>query len=326
MLLRDENYLLSLLGRERLSIPEAFGFNADRVLITGAGGSIGSAIARRLAGKVSFLGCIGHSEAPIFKLKQDLDQHPNVQFWVRDIGHEPEEFIKRLNPDLIIHAAAHKHVGLMEDSPEQAFLNNTQATIKLATAAYAGGVKKFVFISTDKAANPTSVMGASKRLAEAWCLSRAPYASVCRFGNVAGSSGSLIEIVHERLAAGKDLVLTHEEMTRYFITPDEAVDLVMAASCAPGLYTLDMGDPVKILDIMTRMANRAGRISRITISQPGSGEKLEETLFNRGEVSTVCENSALLKVKTVIDARKVAQALFDTERDPAQIVKFARAV
>lgn len=302
--------LYALLNRSRLRIPEADAFAGQRIVVTGAGGSIGSAIVRRLAGKVEALWCLGHSESPIFKLKQEFDQFPNVQFAICDVGHHPGTFLRRIQPDTVIHAAAHKHVGLMESAPDQAFRNNTEATIRLAYAAYAAGVQRFVFISTDKAAKPTSVMGASKRLAEAWLLTRAPFASVCRFGNVAGSSGSLIEIVYERLKAGQNLELTNPGMYRWFITPEEAVDLALAASCRPGLYTLDMGKPVKIQDIMERMMVQLDMQQIIIYTRPGSGEKLDEDLLNPDETA-VSFNAAsdLIFVKNRLNLSRVDEAL-----------------
>lgn len=301
--------LLALLGREALKIPEAQAFTGCRVVVTGAGGSIGSAIVKRLAGQVSFVGMIGHSEAPIFKLNLDLAGRQGIDFEICDAGRDPEKWLDRWQPDVIIHAAAHKHVGLMERSTSAAFMNNTCNTMRIAGAAFAAGVKRFVFISTDKAARPTTVMGASKRLAEAWCLTRAPFASVCRFGNVAGSSGSLIELVQNKIRAGQDLTLTDEGMKRYFITPDEAVDLALAASIKPGLYTLDMGKPIAIRDIMDRMMTQMGKRVGINVTNPVSGEKTDEDLFNPGE-TPYSKNPAsdLIYVQTDLSTRLVGLA------------------
>lgn len=301
--------LLGLLGREALQIPEISNFEGQRVVVTGAGGSIGSAIVKRLAGKIDFVGMIGHSEAPIFKLNLELAGCQGIDFEICDATTHPHEWLEKWQPDVVIHAAAHKHVGLMEHSPQAAFMNNTAGTMRIAGASFAAGVKRFVFISTDKAARPTSVMGASKRLAEAWCLTRAPFASVCRFGNVAGSSGSLIEIVRDKILAGQDLSLTSEDMQRYFITPDEAVDLALASSIRPGLYTLDMGKQIRIRDIMERMMAQMGKTVGINVTNPVSGEKLDEDMFNPGE-TPYSKNSAsdLIYVQADLNTRMVALA------------------
>lgn len=312
--MKPELDLLKLLGRDALAIPEANRFNyRQRVVITGAGGSIGSALVKKLVGKVDFLGLMGHSEAPIFELKQKYGYSDTLDYEVRDAGFHPWDWIGRWQPDLIIHTAAHKHVGLMESQPWEAFRNNTESTGRIASAALRLGVKQLTFMSTDKAVKPTSVMGASKRMAEAWLLTHsAQISSVCRCGNVAGSSGSLIELVKEQILKGEEVTLRGEKMSRYFVTPDEVATFVLAASVAPGLYTLNMGAPRYIKDIITGIAEQLGRPDYpIQISEPGSGEKNDEDLFNPNEHHFKPSSTALTRIDPKLDVCAVDEAFAD---------------
>lgn len=280
-------------------------FACKKVLITGAGGTIGSAIARRLAkSQVAFLGLVGHSELPIFRLKNELAGSNRPQLVsVTDVG-SPEmgDVLNRWQPDIIIHAAAHKHVGLMELQPQAAFTNNTLATQNLANwAKVLVGEPEIIFISTDKAARPTSNMGASKRLAEAWLLTHYPKIKVCRFGNVLGSSGSLIEIAAKKIAEGSPLSITDASMKRYFITPDEAVGLVLQSAAfdeikTPGLFSIRMGDEVKILDVIERLAKEIGKPVNYEYIHAGAGEKLSEDLLNPGETETSTPHEGIVRI------------------------------
>lgn len=295
--------LLELLGRKSLTLPTIeLPRGVERVVVTGAGGSIGSAVVKHLIDKVEFIGLIGHSEAPIFRLYHEISERNKgtvVATKIISVGDSPELWIQEWEPDLIIHCAAYKHVGLMDSQPEAALVNNTWNTIHFARKAYFFGVPHFVFISTDKAVNPTTVMGASKRLAEAFLLSRAPYATVCRFGNVVGSSGSVVEIVYNKLLAGEPVDLTSPTMSRYFITPDEAVGLILASvSRGPGLYTLDMKSPVLIKDIIERIGQQMGRVPKIDITSPIGNEKEIEQMFNAFEHPKVLDNTDLIEVAT----------------------------
>lgn len=326
--------LLNLLEREPLRLPDRdFPSTIKRVVVTGAGGSIGSAIVKRLLGTVEFIGLVGHSEAPIFRLQQDIADNlgeTQVDTRIVSVGNHPEQWIDTWEPDLIIHAAAHKHVGLMASQPEAALSNNTMNTITLANAAYAMGVPKFVFISTDKAADPTTVMGASKRLAEAYLLSRAPYASVCRFGNVIGSSGSVVEIFYERLSKGQPVNLTSPGMKRYFITPDEAVSLTLASVLEPGLYSLDMGPQVLISDIIDRLGKQLGVIPQVNITNPVAGEKEDEQLFNEGEKAERIfwdfHPTDLLSISTNLNPYRVNKVLAAIQAGKLDIIDGARGL
>lgn len=317
--------LLGLLGRPRLQIPEAEQFQASCVVITGAGGSIGSAIAARLVGKVKRLVLMGHSEDPIFRLKQKYEKFGDaVQYVVCDVGNDPGSWLHTWSPDLVIHAAAHKHVGLMEQSPAEAFRNNTQATMDIAYSLALYKNTRMVFVSTDKAVRPTSVMGASKRLAEAYLLSCCENVSVCRFGNVIGSSGSLVEIVRDKLLADQPVTLTDPLMKRFFIVPEEAVDLVLAASNKPGLYTLEMGEPVLIKELILRVRDQLHKDSvEINIGKPLSGEKFDEDLYGANETTTKAFESSLLKISYVLDSDTVVGAINDAGRNPQSIVECA---
>jgi FlaA1/EpsC-like NDP-sugar epimerase len=301
--------LLDLLNRPRLHIPEAAHFHGRRVAITGAGGSIGSALAERLVGQVEFLGLLNIAEAPLFKLKQRLGGQA-VGFRVCDVGRNPGEWLSEWGIDTVLHAAAHKHVGLMESQPDEAFRNNTQTTMRLATAAESVGAR-MVLISTDKAANPTCVMGASKRLAEAWLLTHHENFGVCRFGNVIGSSGSVVEIVHDNLLAGDPVTLTSTDMKRFFITPNEAVDLVLAtAGECGGLYTLNMGEQVSVELIIRRVAQQMGKpLELLMLGQPTSGEKEVEDLLNPGETAEAYEGSALMYIDWSLSQQIINEAL-----------------
>lgn len=275
-----------------------------RVLVTGAGGSIGGALVRRLyAGGAEFVGCMGHSEAAIFALKNSLPEHPSrLGFEIADVSDwsAMRRLINVWGPDLIFHAAAHKHVGLMQGNPREALRNNTLATLDLAELAVQSScVRKFVFISTDKAVRPTCVMGASKRLAEVALLKRyAPsFVTVCRFGNVLGSAGSLVEIIEDKIATNQRLQVTDPKMERFFITAKEAVGLVLTAGLLERegeLFTLDMGAPVSIMDILEKFSTR--HPLQYDVVGAGAGEKLREELTNPGETLVTANLPGLLKI------------------------------
>ncbi len=301
--------------------------NGKRILVTGAGGTIGRSIVERVIGPAAFVGAVGHSEFPIFSLKQALSS-PKLETAIVDVGHEHvmRALIEKWKPDLLFHAAAHKHVGLMESQPEQAFANNTLATISLARIAIQSqSVRKFVFISTDKAVLPTSVMGASKRVAEVWLRKHAtPFATICRFGNVLGSSGSLVEIIERKAAAGETITVTDVKMERFFITAKEAVGLVLTAALLEegDCFSINMGKPIAIMDLIETLAPRA-RVE--IVGKPGSGEKLTEEIIGLNERLSEAINPALLKINMLPNSR-IDAVVASIKAHPSTLVQEARAL
>jgi FlaA1/EpsC-like NDP-sugar epimerase len=291
-----------VLGREpvRMEVERVGGYLTGRaVLVTGAGGSIGSELCRQIA-RVgpSRLILLDHAEDNLFEIQRELveDRHAlNTVSVLADCKEEERmrEVFAEHRPVVVFHAAAYKHVGLMEANPIEAVRNNALATRVMTRAAgEAGGVQTFVLVSTDKAVAPATVMGASKALAE-WAVEAADarypdtrFASV-RFGNVLGSSGSVVPIFRRQIAAGGPVTVTDPAMTRYFMTIPEAVQLVIrAGSLSSGgeVFVLEMGEAVSILDLakdMIRLSGlRPGRDIAIEIIGRRAGEKLHEDLFN----------------------------------------------
>lgn len=270
------------------------------VLVTGAGGSIGGELCRQIARfDPPEMILLGHGENSIFEIGLDLRlsfpdlvAHP-VIVDVRD-QQRVNWVIEEYQPDVIFHTAAHKHVPLMEASVEEAITNNVLGTQNMLRAAEQYGVERFVLISTDKAVNPTSVMGATKRLAELLVTATSrrsgrAYMAV-RFGNVLGSRGSVIPVFQRQIAAGGPLTVTHPDMRRYFMTIPEAVQLVLQASelgRGGEIFVLDMGQQVRILDLATDLLKLSGlepgRDIEIVYTGIRPGEKLSEELFLEGE-------------------------------------------
>ncbi len=284
------------------------------VLITGGGGSIGSELCRQIIRcKPAKLVIVGHGENSVFEIQQELQRlyaaqaarsangwrqqpQPQIVSAIADI-----RFAERLlaifqqhRPQIVFHAAAHKHLPLMEDNPSEAITNNVLGTRNVLEASLACGVDRFVLISTDKAVNPTSIMGASKRVAELLVQQAAqrsgrPYVAV-RFGNVLGSRGSVVLTFKRQIAAGGPVTVTDPEMTRFFMTIPEAVQLVLQAAVlghGGEAFVLDMGEPVKIVDLARDLISlsglETGRDIDIVYSGLRSGEKLYEELFVAGE-------------------------------------------
>jgi FlaA1/EpsC-like NDP-sugar epimerase len=267
-----------------------------RVLVTGAGGSIGSELCRQIALRFpAEVVLLGHGENSIFQAHNELRRRfPPITFHpviadVRDAV-RVDHIFARYRPDLVFHAAAHKHVPLMESNPAEAVTNNIGGTRNLLRASEAHDCRNFVMISTDKAVNPTSVMGATKRVAErlvmaAACRTGDRYVAV-RFGNVLGSRGSVVPVFEQQIKDGGPVTVTHPEIKRYFMTIPEAVQLVLqAAALGKGgeVFVLDMGEPVKIVDLARDMIRLAGfedgEDIEITFTGLRPGEKLFEELF-----------------------------------------------
>ena len=291
-----------LLGREAINLKlDAIGavLNDRTVLVTGAGGSIGSELCRQIAAfKPSCLLLVEQSEVQLFQIEQQLihlGHGPIIVPVIADILDKPRMngILRRHQPAVIFHAAAHKHVSMMETQPGEAIKNNALGTAGLAEMAVAHGVERFVMISTDKAVNPTSVMGASKRLAEVFLQAFAQANpgqtkfSAVRFGNVLGSSGSVVPIFERQIAEGGPITVTHPDVVRFFMTIPEAVGLVLQ-TCAQGnggeIFVLDMGKPVKIAELASQMVRLSGlepnRDIEIKFIGLRPGEKLYEELHH----------------------------------------------
>lgn len=292
-----------LLGRDpiEVNVDEIIGYVQNKtVLVTGGGGSIGSELCRQIAGhNPKRLIILDIYENNAYEIQQELKQScPELDLVVL-IGSvrntlRVEEIFREYRPDIVYHAAAHKHVPLMEDSPNEAIKNNVFGTLKVAAAADRYGVGKFVMISTDKAVNPTNIMGASKRICEMVIQnmnrkSRTEYVAV-RFGNVLGSNGSVVPLFKKQIEQGGPVTVTHPDIIRYFMTIPEAVSLVLQAGAyARGgeIFVLDMGEPVKILDLARNMIKLSGyRVDediRIEFTGLRPGEKMYEELLMREE-------------------------------------------
>jgi FlaA1/EpsC-like NDP-sugar epimerase len=286
--------------------PHPLVFDAFRervVLVTGAGGSIGSELARQIIGlPVSTLVLLDHDENSIFEIHRELVAGKSTARIVPVVGSVRDHSqLKRLfctyHPHIVLHAAAYKHVPMMEFNPCEAVLNNGVGTREVLALARRWKTERFLMISTDKDVEPTSVMGATKKIAEMLVQDRAGHGgeqlgtqcACVRFGNVVGSRGSVIPIFIRQIAAGGPITITHEEMTRYLITIPEAVQLVLqaASSASNGnIYMLDMGDPVRITELARKLIVASGLIPdrdieiRFIGSRPG--EKLHEKLWAQG--------------------------------------------
>ncbi len=293
-----------VLGREQVEVDlEAVAkYIRDRtVLVTGAGGSIGSELCRQVVKLgAAKLVLVEQAESSLYEMQRELVDERNftaVLPILADCGDAAKmrQVFERYPPDVVFHAAAYKHVPMLETNPLQAVTNNVLATRVIAQVSVEFGVERFVFISTDKAANPKNLLGQSKAVCEWIVESFAQRGDVAtrfvavRFGNVLGSSGSVIPIFRRQIERGGPVTVTNPEMTRYFMTIPEAASLVIQSGAMGGrgqVYVLDMGKPVKILDLARQMIELSGRTEdEIRIEYVGSraGEKMHEELWNDGE-------------------------------------------
>lgn len=288
--------ITDLLGRDQIQVnmDEIFQYIFDKVvLVTGGGGSIGSELCRQIAKSVpKRLIIFDIYENNAYDIQMELNRkYPNLNLTVligsvRDRG-RLDAVMKEYRPEIIFHAAAHKHVPLMEDSPNESIKNNVFGTYRTALSAVEYGVKKFVLISTDKAVNPTNIMGASKRLCEMviQMMSRRNSGTdfvAVRFGNVMGSNGSVIPLFKKQIAEGGPVTVTHPEITRFFMTIPEAVSLVLqAAYYAKGgeIFVLDMGQPVKIADMARNLIRLSGFEPDVDIHIEYTGLRPGEKLY-----------------------------------------------
>ncbi|HET6467060.1 MAG TPA: nucleoside-diphosphate sugar epimerase/dehydratase [Geminicoccaceae bacterium] len=336
--------LEDLLGREPISLDRAAIVRliaGRRVLVTGAGGSIGSELCQQIAALgPKRLVLADASEFNLYSVDLKIDegwprlQRVPVLLDVRD-GARLEAVFAEHRPELVFHAAALKHVPMVEGHPCEGVLTNVIGTRNVADAACRHGTKAMVLISTDKAVNPTSMMGASKRLAEFYCQAldfegrtkprggAAPRFITVRFGNVLGSSGSVIPLFQHQLARGGPLTVTHPEVCRYFMTIQEAVELVLQAS-AHGvprpqergqIYVLDMGEPIKLVDIARRLIRLHGKIPdtdvRLTFVGLRSGEKLYEELFDAEEERQASVTRGVLAARSQPRELGLLRALYE---------------
>jgi len=301
--------LSELLGRteRRLLQPSVRAVLAGaRVLVTGAGGSIGQELCRQIRGyDPASLHMLDHDESNLHRLQLELDGEALLDspaIIIADIRDQARirQVFASVRPDVVFHAAAHKHLPLLERHPCEGVKSNVLGTQNVVQAARESGAARFVLISTDKAADPSSILGATKRLAEMVVQANAADVTrTCsvRFGNVLGSRGSLLSVVAEQVQRGEPVTVTHPEVTRFFMTVEEAVGLVLSAAPMAEYgetFVLDMGEPVRIVDLVRRYAAQLQAPDvqiRFTGLRPG--EKLHETLFSERETKLPTANPAI---------------------------------
>jgi FlaA1/EpsC-like NDP-sugar epimerase len=314
------------------------------VLVTGAGGTIGGELTRQLAAlEPASLTLVDSGEFNLYSIDREIrEQFPgtSVSSVLADVRHRARimDIFLNTRPELVFHAAALKHVPLVESNPTEGILTNAIGTRNVADAARAAGAMAVVLISTDKAINPTSVMGASKRIAEAYCQAldivplrdgetAATRFMTVRFGNVLGSSGSVVPLFQRQLALGGPITVTHPDMRRYFMTVREAVELVLQASAygqgnpaeRGKIFVLDMGEPVKIVDLARQMIRLAGlrpdKDIAIEFTGLRPGEKLFEELLSPAEAPTRTDVDGILRASPrIIDFTLLSRAIAELER------------
>jgi FlaA1/EpsC-like NDP-sugar epimerase len=325
-----------VLGRQQVEVDlnaVATYVKGKTVLVTGAGGSIGSELCRQLARLgVARLVLVDKGESPLFEIERELvdeREFPAAIPVLADTGDRSKmrQVFERYQPKVVFHAAAYKHVGMLEANPLQAVSNNVLATRSLAEVAVEFGVERFVLISTDKAANPKNVMGQSKAICEWIVESFALHPEVetrfvaVRFGNVLGSSGSVIPIFRRQIERGGPVTVTNPDMTRFFMTIPEASSLVVQAGAMGGrgqVYVLDMGEPVRILDLAKQMIRLSGRKEEdveIVFTGSRAGEKVHEVLWNEGEAVGPTSHPKIMRAaRPQIDAGWLEDELAELER------------
>ena len=324
-----------LLGRDPIKVDMESIYNYVKgkvILVTGGGGSIGSELCRQIAGhEPKQLIIVDIYENNAYDIQQELKyKYPNLDLVVLIASvrntNRMNHIMEKYHPDIIYHAAAHKHVPLMEDSPNEAIKNNVFGTWKTAQAAVQYGVKKIVMISTDKAVNPTNIMGASKRICEMIIQTYNRHYDTefvaVRFGNVLGSNGSVIPLFKRQIMAGGPVTVTHPDIIRYFMTIPEAVSLVLQAGVyAKGgeIFVLDMGEPVKILDLAKNLIRLSGykvdEDIKIEFTGLRPGEKLYEELLMNEEGLTDTENKLIHIGKPIeFDEVKFYAQLYSLEK------------
>ena len=345
--------LTDLLGRDPIEIDNDEVFKmlkGKTILVTGGGGSIGSELCRQIAAhQPKQLIIFDVYENNAYAIQQELiRKYQGKLNLVTLIGsvrntHRINSVMNKYKPDIVFHAAAHKHVPLMEDSPCEAIKNNVMGTYKTAQAAAAAGVKTFVLISTDKAVNPTNLMGASKRICEMVIqmmnrkVSTTNFVAV-RFGNVLGSHGSVVPLFQQQIAEGGPVTVTHKDIIRYFMTIPEAVSLVLQASqYAKGgeIFVLDMGDPVKIDDMARNLIKLSGYTPDVDIKIEYTGlrpgEKLfEEKLMDEEGIQTTANKLIFIGKPIEMDdewfLKKLDELDKDSQEDDENIKKYVQGI
>jgi FlaA1/EpsC-like NDP-sugar epimerase len=326
-----------VLGRQPVDVDlDAIGsyLDGETVIVTGAGGSIGSELCRQIARLgAARLVLVDHSERALFEIERELVDERGFSACapvLADVGNRPKmrQIFERYQPGVVFHAAAYKHVPLMEANPAESVRNNALATRAVADVAVEHGAKRFVLVSTDKAANPKNLMGQSKALCE-WIVEayghRPDVATRfvgVRFGNVLGSSGSVIPIFRRQIERGGPVTVTHPEMTRYFMTIGEAVSLIVQAGSIGGrgeIFVLDMGEPVSIMELARNMIELSGlepeRDVAIEIVGTRPGEKLHEELWSEEETVHASKHPKILRLtRPQIDSAWLEDELADLER------------
>lgn len=267
-----------------------------RMMVTGAAGSIGSRlVSQLLALDPAAVVCVDRSESGIFHLGESLSHASEVKLEIADVQSEPRmrSLMERHVPDMVFHVAAYKHVPLMQDNPVEAFNNNVWGTLNVLSRAAEAGVPRVVYVSTDKAVNPANVMGATKRIGELLvhelsARSSGTRFSGVRFGNVLESEGSVMQTFRRQLQAGRNLTVTHPDITRYFMTIDEASQLVIQTAIrgADGdIFVLDMGDPIRVYDLARGLIDAVNPALGIDVIGLRPGEKMyEELSYQASEV------------------------------------------
>ena len=326
-----------VLGREPVDVDLAAiadYLQNEVVLVTGAGGSIGAELCRQIARlEPAKLVLMDNAEPALFEIERELVRDRRFRAAAAVVG-DVKDVVKvrqvfdKYRPGVVFHAAAYKHVALMEANPVEAVRNNTLGTRVVADVAVEFGTKRFVLVSTDKAANPKTVMGQSKALAE-WIVETWGHKAevstrfvAVRFGNVLGSSGSVVPIFRRQIARGGPVTITHAEMTRFFMTIPEAVQLIVQAGAIGGrgqVYVLDMGEPVRIVDLADKMIRLSGKEPGTEIAiefiGPAPGEKLHEELVSDGETATPSPHPKIdLITRLPVDADWLEAELSELER------------
>lgn len=289
--------VLDLVGRAPIKhdMMHARDIIADRrILVTGAAGSIGS----RLVAQLQALGpevvvCADRSESAMFRLGHEFHEASEVRLEIADVQSTPRmsQLMERYRPEYVFHVAAYKHVPLMQHSPVEAFNNNVWGTLNVFEQAAAAGAERVIYVSTDKAVNPTNVMGATKRIGELLMRDLGSQTetifSAVRFGNVLESEGSVMQIFRRQLARQVNLTVTHPEITRYFMTIDEAAQLVIQSAIAgrgSDLFVLDMGEPIRVVDLAQGLIDAVNPRLKVDIIGLRPGEKMYEELSYRASM------------------------------------------